>query len=96
MSKWKKNKDLQVETEKPVELGFVQEVDDPWTLASSFFASKFGGAPSWLDLKNLQKFYRLIIYFPRSAPGFSLTILSIEKVVPIFPIVLLAGYSLYR
>jgi len=41
--------------EKPVELGFAEEEPEGWKLSSAFFASKFGGKPAWLDLKNLPK-----------------------------------------
>ncbi len=39
---------------KPVELGFVEEKEG-WKLSSAFFASKVGGKPAWLDLRNLPK-----------------------------------------
>lgn len=40
-------------TEKPVELGFIEPESSGWKLSSAFFASKVGGHPAWLDLKDL-------------------------------------------
>lgn len=39
--------------EKPVELGFIEEVPERWKLSSAFFVSKVGGHPAWLNLKDL-------------------------------------------
>ncbi|CAG7815610.1 unnamed protein product [Allacma fusca] len=52
-----RNKNRRQETvkEKPVELGFIEEIDELWRLSSAYFSSKFGGSPSWLDLKDLPK-----------------------------------------
>lgn len=49
----KSKKGSSVPSEKPVELGFVEEQPDSWRLSSAFFASKVGGQPAWLNLKEL-------------------------------------------
>ncbi len=38
-----------------MELGFVEKVDDPSVLSSSFFPSKVGGKPAWLNLQDLPR-----------------------------------------
>jgi len=42
-----------VTKEKPVELGFIEPSAEKWRLSSAYFSSKFGGHPSWLDLRRL-------------------------------------------
>ena len=37
---------------KPIDLGFAEECE-PYLLKNNFFASKLGGFPSFLDLKNI-------------------------------------------
>lgn len=37
---------------KPVELGFIADCD-PWLLTNTYFPSKVGGKPAWLELENI-------------------------------------------
>lgn len=37
---------------KTVELGFLEECE-PWLLTNTFFPSKIGGKPAWLELENI-------------------------------------------
>lgn len=37
---------------KTVELGFLEECE-PWLLTNTFFPSKVGGKPAWLELENI-------------------------------------------
>ena len=41
------------------ELGFIEKADDPSHLTSSFFPSKLGGKPAWLDLLNIPSLVEL-------------------------------------
>lgn len=37
-----------------IDLGFAEECE-PWLLTNTYFPSKIGGRPAWLDLDNLPK-----------------------------------------
>lgn len=37
-----------------IDLGFAEECE-PWLLTNTYFPSKIGGRPAWLDLENLPK-----------------------------------------
>lgn len=37
---------------KTIELGFLEECE-PWLLTNTFFPSKIGGKPAWLELENI-------------------------------------------
>lgn len=39
-------------TEKRVDLGFLEECD-PWLLINTYFPSKVGGRPAWLDVESI-------------------------------------------
>lgn len=42
-----------------IDLGFLEECEKPWLLTNTYFPSKVGGRPAWLDVESIPSNDRL-------------------------------------
>lgn len=42
-----------------IDLGFLEKCDKPWLLTNTYFPSKVGGRPAWLDVESIPSNDRL-------------------------------------